>query len=589
MESANESILTKILNEVLYENNREIIEKVVCKINIEAQQGIGFFCIIPFPDEIKMLNVLITNNHTLNNKLLYEKDKKIELAIIEKNHKTIYINLDNRMKYTNEEYDITIIEIKEEDNIKNYLELDDKLISGIAYDNNKNKEYLNKTIYIIQFLEGKFSISNGTIEKIYEDKEYNFNLNHNIRDVSSGSLILNLNNKIIGMHNERYNKATFLNYPIKEFIILNVKSNKLLLRIFNEKYNIYIPDEKMDVLHLNYFDLGNEGLLDLSKIEFKELIKLCLNDNKISDINALGNANFENLRILYLNNNNISDINILEKVNFEYLEILRLNNNNISDINIFEKVNFKELRELNLNQNKISDIKVLEKVNFKYLEILRLNNNNISDINVLEKVNFKKLKELSLYKNQITDINILEKVDFKDLEILDLGSKISDISILENVRFPELKKLCLYENKISDIKVLEKVNFENLEILIFTSNKISDINILEKVNFKKLKKLQLSSNQIKDIEVFEKVNFRKLIQIELINNIISNINVLEKVNFKDLEEINFTKNNISDIKVLEKTNFGKLKYLLLEKNKIDKEKNASIISNFQSKIKYFRI
>ena len=35
------------------------------------------------------------------------------------------------MKYTNEEYDITIIEIKKEDNINNYLELDDILINDI--------------------------------------------------------------------------------------------------------------------------------------------------------------------------------------------------------------------------------------------------------------------------------------------------------------------------------------------------------------------------------------------------------------------------------------------------------------------------
>ena len=55
------------------------------------------------------------------------------------------------MKYTNEEYDITIIEIKEEDNIKNYLELDDIIINDILNNNNKNKEYINETIYIIQY------------------------------------------------------------------------------------------------------------------------------------------------------------------------------------------------------------------------------------------------------------------------------------------------------------------------------------------------------------------------------------------------------------------------------------------------------
>ena len=35
------------------------------------------------------------------------------------------------MKYTNDEYNITIIEIKEEDNINSYLELDDTIMNDV--------------------------------------------------------------------------------------------------------------------------------------------------------------------------------------------------------------------------------------------------------------------------------------------------------------------------------------------------------------------------------------------------------------------------------------------------------------------------
>ena len=48
------------------------------------------------------------------------------------------IKLDNRMKYTNKDYDITIIEIKEEDKINNYLELDEIIINDIINNINKN-------------------------------------------------------------------------------------------------------------------------------------------------------------------------------------------------------------------------------------------------------------------------------------------------------------------------------------------------------------------------------------------------------------------------------------------------------------------
>ena len=46
------------------------------------------------------------------------------------------------MKYTNREYDIAIIEIKDSDNINNYLDLDDYIIDDILKeDNNINNIY----------------------------------------------------------------------------------------------------------------------------------------------------------------------------------------------------------------------------------------------------------------------------------------------------------------------------------------------------------------------------------------------------------------------------------------------------------------
>ena len=59
-----------------------------------------------------MLPVFITNNHMINKKLLYKEDEKIKIDIFEEEEEIKEINLNDRMKYTNEEYDITIIEIK---------------------------------------------------------------------------------------------------------------------------------------------------------------------------------------------------------------------------------------------------------------------------------------------------------------------------------------------------------------------------------------------------------------------------------------------------------------------------------------------
>ena len=48
---------------------------------IDSNFGTGFPCKIPFPTEKELLPILITNNHIINEKTLYEKDKKIFIKI----------------------------------------------------------------------------------------------------------------------------------------------------------------------------------------------------------------------------------------------------------------------------------------------------------------------------------------------------------------------------------------------------------------------------------------------------------------------------------------------------------------------------
>ena len=227
-----ESILVGYPNIISYNSTEKIIEQMaknICKIKIGRQQGTGFFCKIPFPDKDNMLSVFITNNHIINEEILNTKDFSIKLDIKEeKNYKII--NLNDRIIYTNKAFDITIIEIKENDGIENYLELDDIIIKDILEDNIKIREYIDKTTYIIQYPDGDLSVSYGIIDNVYEDNNFTFIHKCSTRNGSSGSPILNINNnKIIGIHkechNNQYNLGTFLNFPIKELIRSN---NKLI-------------------------------------------------------------------------------------------------------------------------------------------------------------------------------------------------------------------------------------------------------------------------------------------------------------------------------------------------------------------------
>ena len=134
------------------EQNEKIIEQMknsICRIN---DKGTGFFVKIPYKS--KLLPVLITTNHAINIcDILCNRNISLHLYN-DKQIKTIKLD-NNRLKYTNEKLDITIIEIKEnEDNLNNkYLELDDEIIKYFKKAQKVCKNYLdniynNESIYL---------------------------------------------------------------------------------------------------------------------------------------------------------------------------------------------------------------------------------------------------------------------------------------------------------------------------------------------------------------------------------------------------------------------------------------------------------
>jgi len=58
------------------------MKNCICKIiKDDGTRGTGFFCTIPFPDKFNLLNVLITNNHILEENDI-ENNKIITLIVI---------------------------------------------------------------------------------------------------------------------------------------------------------------------------------------------------------------------------------------------------------------------------------------------------------------------------------------------------------------------------------------------------------------------------------------------------------------------------------------------------------------------------
>ena len=240
----------------------EQMEKSICRIKIKNNKSIGFFCKIPFLEENNFLPALITNNNIINKDIL-NSNTKIEIKIGVENKERIF-DLNNRIKYTNKEFDITIIELKENDKINNYLELDDEIIKNILDNNHSNNEFEQKTVYMIQYPTDELGVSYGIMTPKQDDKEYYFHHTCMTKDDSFGSPILNLKNKIIGIHKKESNKyninlGAFLNCSIKDFIQKNYNKKKKINNYsknylqFNDKGKF----EKEEQALANYFGEGN--------------------------------------------------------------------------------------------------------------------------------------------------------------------------------------------------------------------------------------------------------------------------------------------------------------------------------------------
>ena len=191
-EIINEHLIKSSPLPVSIEGTEKILSQMknsICKIY--KCNGTGFFCnILHNNDNFK---ALITNYHVINEK--YIKDNKIIKISLNDDKEEKDLELNNREIYLNEEYDITIIGIKNSDKINaNYLELDDNI-----FKDNSEFYYENNSIYILHYQNrDKALVSYGIINKI-EDND----ISHNCctQGGSSGSpIIYLLNNKVIGIH-----------------------------------------------------------------------------------------------------------------------------------------------------------------------------------------------------------------------------------------------------------------------------------------------------------------------------------------------------------------------------------------------------
>ena len=242
---------------------REQMKKCICHTKSSDGEDItGFFCAIPFPNKYKKLPVLITTSKFLEKNEMSKE--KIIFLNIDNNKLKLKIKIENNRKILiDEQYDITIIEIKKTDglDINSFLDIDNQIFQT-------NINFVNQSIYIIYYeKEAKSDYSIGTIKHIIDRYKIEHNCQSNLG--SLGNPIINLNNnRVIGIHlgeikSKNYNFGKLLKDPIIKF---NEKSNQYLNENNIENNDNNLNDEK-DEITLIY---KNEILKDKSWDDNKE-------------------------------------------------------------------------------------------------------------------------------------------------------------------------------------------------------------------------------------------------------------------------------------------------------------------------------
>ena len=426
MEEIKEKYIQNSLEPVSINSIEVILNQMkncVCKIHIKGTKGTGFFTKIPYKNDL--LKVLITNNHILDEECIKD-GKNISISL---NNETIFKNIkidSDRKRYTNEIFDVTIIEIKEEiDNISDFLVLDNQIIDtyNLSCDENNinilDNIYENESIYILNYINGKeIFASYGILQSINENK-----IKHKCcTDTgSSGSPILLLkNNKVIGVHyglssQHSFNFGTLIVKPIIEFqqmsgniqvIKKNINSNNI-----QNKNNIF---NRNNINNINY--INNES--DESKIK---------------------NINNESNKIVAINNN------------------INMKKNNLNKNNIINNNKNNDIENMELNIEEYEALSIFEK--FEYLIGKAIVKNNITK-DILEE--FEKICE-KLMINDIFPLNLLNKYFTDTTKLLFQKNELTDIHNEKLEKYIEVKKniyeiIEQIENKLTEKLTINKKN-----------------------------------------------------------------------------------------------------------------------------------
>ena len=310
------------------------------------------------------------------------------------------------------------------------------------------------------------------------------------------------------------------------------------------------PFTKEKLLRLDYLDAHDNGILDITGLEFAtNLRELRLSQNPITDLRPL--ANLTKLEGLHIGDVSPSAVNLDLHLltNLINLEMLSLQRNGILDISPISGLT--ELRVLSIEGNPVTDLSPLARLNLRELDI---SNNPLTDLRQL--ASLTSLEYLCLENSRISDIRPL--AGLKKLRILDIRyNDIEDISPVASVT--TLRTLWIKGNPITDLSPLSELNLTDLTYdIVEQTIEQTDPAVAWMPNTALRTAVRGELGLLPDVP-FAKEKMPQLQALSVSDKRINNISGLEFAT--NLRELDLNKNPITDLRPL--ANLTKLERLNL--------------------------
>ena len=461
------------------------LEKAICRIKIYFEEknemkiklGTGFLCKIPYPDEFSLLPVLITNNHIIDEKV-YNENKEIEISFNDEKI-TKKLKTDSQRKfYTNDNYDITIIQIfPKNDDLHYFLEI------NLENDNILFKDQ-NLNVYILHYPKiNESSVSYGSIKNIFN--EYEIMHTCNTEEGSSGAPILLLDSlKIIGIHkgcpknDKTINLGTLIKYPLLDFN----NNKKEINNEINNEIIIHIKIGEKD-LNKDIHILNNERSEE--KISLKEL-------NKVNTIMFVNNEKEEFEKSKKFKKIGIYEIKFIIKINITDTKYMFSFCDNIIDINM-SKFDTKNVTSMERMFNSCRDLKSIDLSSF--------NTEKVTNMSCMFNSCFN-LQSLDLSSFDTKNVTRMEGM-FNACFIL----KSLDLSMFDTknvTRMDNMFSLC-YELESIDLSSFDTKNVTRMDNM-FRSSNLKSID-LSKFDTKKVNNMRSMFRRNKNLETIDLSSF----------------------------------------------------------------------------------